>query len=83
MKKMMKRMTALLFALLLCGSALLPAQAKETVTISQSAAGPVNEINADKIVIKKRTYNGKRQFRRWNETKQRWVDPAWIDYPGQ
>ena len=83
MKKLMKKMTALLFALLLCGSVLLPAQAKEVVTVSQSATGPVNEINADKIVLRTRVHEGKRQFRRWNETKQRWADPAWTDFPNQ
>ncbi len=83
MKKLMKKMTALLFVLLLCGSVLLPAQAKEVVTVSQSATGPVNEVNADKIVMKTRTEKGKLQYRRWNETKHCWVDPAWIDFPGQ
>ena len=35
----------------------------------------------DKIVIKYRTHNGKEQYRRWNDTKQCWVDPKWIDLP--
>ncbi len=34
---------------------------------------------ADEIVMKFRTYNGKRQYRRWNATKGVWVDPYWID----
>ena len=34
---------------------------------------------SDKIVIKYRIYNGKYQYRRWNDTKQCWVDPNWID----
>lgn len=34
---------------------------------------------SDEIVVKTRVYNGKRQYRRWNETKQCWVDPKWID----
>lgn len=34
---------------------------------------------SDKIVVKYRTYNGKMQYRRWNVTKQCWVDPKWID----
>ena len=33
----------------------------------------------DVIVYKFRTYNGKAQYRGWNETKQKWVDPYWID----
>lgn len=37
---------------------------------------------ADVIVTRWRVYNGKRQYRRWNQTKQKWVDSAWIDYKG-
>ena len=33
----------------------------------------------DVIVYKFRTYNGKRQYRRWNDSKGCWVDPDWID----
>lgn len=35
--------------------------------------------STDKIVVKTRVYNGVRQYRRWNETKQCWVDPKWIN----
>ena len=34
---------------------------------------------ADVIVVKFRMYNGKLQYRRWNETEGYWVDPYWID----
>ncbi len=37
---------------------------------------------ADVIVVKTRFYNGKPQFRRWNETQGYWVDPYWIDMVG-
>lgn len=37
---------------------------------------------ADVIVYKYRLYNGKQQYRRWNETRGYWVDPYWIDTPG-
>lgn len=33
----------------------------------------------DKIVTKYRFYKGKRQYRRWNDTKNVWVDSHWID----
>ena len=33
---------------------------------------------ADQIVHKYRKYNGVYQYRRWNETKNCWVDPYWI-----
>ena len=33
----------------------------------------------DVIVTKTRIYNGKYQYRRWNQTQGYWVDPYWID----
>lgn len=38
---------------------------------------------ADKIVRKwRRGSRGQLQYRRWNDTKQEWVDDEWIDYKG-
>ena len=38
---------------------------------------------ADKIVIKwRRGRRGQLQYRRWNQTKLKWVDDEWIDYKG-
>ena len=37
------------------------------------------EVMADRIVLKTRVFNGKLQFRRFNATKNRWVDPYWIN----
>lgn len=34
---------------------------------------------ADVIVTKTRIYNGKQQYRRWNETRGYWVDSYRID----
>ena len=34
---------------------------------------------ADTIVYKYRMLDGVLQYRRWNETKQCWVDATWID----
>lgn len=39
-----------------------------------------NVCSSDVITIKTRIYQGKYQYRRWNETKQCWVDPDWIDF---
>jgi hypothetical protein len=36
-------------------------------------------MRADVIVKKYRINHGKQQYRRWNETRGKWVDPAWID----
>lgn len=35
---------------------------------------------ADDIQTKWRVNNGVLQYRRWNATKNRWVDSKWIDY---
>lgn len=38
---------------------------------------------ADVIVRKwRRGSRGQLQYRRWNETRQKWVDDEWIDYKG-
>ena len=54
-----------------------------TPTFSVNASAPkatsTIEPRADKIVTKYRYYNGVYQYRRWNETKGCWVDPAWIN----
>lgn len=34
---------------------------------------------ADVIVLKTRLYNGKPQYRHWNETRGYWVEPDWVD----
>lgn len=36
-------------------------------------------LRADVIVTKYRYYHGKRQYRRWNKTDGKWVDPKWIN----
>lgn len=39
-----------------------------------------NQILAKDTIIKRyRNHNGKMQYRRWNDTKKRWIDPKWID----
>lgn len=37
------------------------------------------ETRSSVIVYKFRSYKGRPQYRRWNETTGRWVDPAWIN----
>lgn len=66
---------AIMFLML---SALTPAL---SVNASAPALASTSNIQprADKIVYKYRIYNGVHQYRRWNETKGCWVDPAWIN----
>lgn len=33
---------------------------------------------AEKVVVKYRVSNKKTQYRRWNQTRNYWVDPYWI-----
>lgn len=49
------------------------------MAISQSTSESTIAPCADVIVYKYRIYNGKQQYRRWNETRGYWVDPYWID----
>ena len=39
----------------------------------------IQQKSTDVIVWKYRVWNGKKQKRRWNKTKNRWEDPAWKD----
>ena len=54
-------------------------------TITPNISSSESEIvpYADVIVYEYRIYNGVQQYRRWNETRGYWVDPYWIDVPGQ
>lgn len=52
------------------------------VQLQSSSEGEITPY-ADVIVYKFRIYNGVYQYRRWNETRGYWVDPYWIDVPGQ
>ena len=45
----------------------------------QSSPCGIEQFSEDKIIYKYRVHNGKLQRRRWNETKQCWVDPEWRD----
>lgn len=47
--------------------------------LDQYYAKNIQEKSTDVIVVKYRVWNGKKQKRRWNKTKNRWEDPAWKD----
>lgn len=49
--------------------------------VSYAAAannGDASILATDVIEYKFRIINGKHQYRRWNATKGKWVDPYWI-----
>lgn len=93
-KKSAKIITALFMAAVLAQGAVMIASAAEndsttdsiaaveTVSTESDTASTVVQPRKDVIVKKWRVYNGKRQYRRWNDTKKVWVDKAWIDYNG-
>ncbi|MBE5896860.1 MAG: hypothetical protein E7281_03765 [Lachnospiraceae bacterium] len=35
---------------------------------------------SDDVVVRWRVHNGHKQYRRWNKTKERWIDARWIDF---
>ena len=39
----------------------------------------VGVMSTDVIVYKFREYKHRAQYRRWNATRKRWVDPRWIN----
>ncbi len=47
--------------------------------LDQYYAKNIQQKSTDVIVWKYRVWNGKKQKRRWNKTKNRWEDPAWKD----
>lgn len=47
--------------------------------LDQFYAKNIQQKSTDVIVWKYRVWNGKKQKRRWNKTKNRWEDPAWKD----
>ena len=68
-------LAASLFSAVSIGVIPLKAQA-----FSPSSDSSISIQATDKIVIKTRIYNGRQQYRRWNQTRGCWVDPDWIDF---
>lgn len=55
-------------------------KAQNYITIQSASHTSTYSIQTEDIIlVKHRKYNGKLQYRRWNETKHYWIDPAWID----
>ncbi|MGN1112741.1 MAG: hypothetical protein ACI4RP_06000 [Acutalibacteraceae bacterium] len=85
MKKLKKSVSLAMCAVMLLTSGIVAASAAEPVTAEEptvsveAVTDPGVEPKSDTIVWKYRMYNGQMQKRRWNETKQVWVDPYWIN----
>lgn len=83
MKKLKKTVSLAMCAVMLLTSGIVAASAADPVTadeptVSVAAVKPTDDIQ-DTIIWKYRMYNGQMQKRRWNETRQVWVDPYWIN----
>jgi len=79
MKK--KIVSCIIYVLLMNTVCLLPVSAFEKVP-EQVSINTIAEniiLFADVIEIRYRTYNGVRQYRRWNRTKNCWVDSRWFN----
>lgn len=79
----MKKKAALFLMVLFALQAVpLCSYAADASAASTYATSPeIGTRSKDVIVVKYRYYYGKVQFRRWNQTKGVWVDPAWRDLP--
>ena len=55
----------------------------DSSTLESGADSTSIQPRADVIVRKwRRGSRGQLQYRRWNETRKKWVDDEWIDYKG-
>lgn len=76
----MKRIFVLLAVIVsMAGSPIQNVYANEGNVAMKADEKSVGIQRADVIVNKYRVYNGVPQYRRWNETRNCWVDPDWID----
>lgn len=75
MKKIRHFLTGFLLAVLVGCSLNVTVLAQEM----QSSPCGIEQFMEDTIIYRYRMRNGKLQRRRWNETKQCWVDPEWSD----
>lgn len=84
---MLKKLIVVLTLALMISGSVLSASAEEVWVVEDTTIVEQSEGNsgaivpmADKIVTKFRIYNGKHQYRHWNETHGYWVEPDWITY---
>ena len=76
----MRKMLSVLLvvgALIMCDGYSVEAHSVNATTGAISEIAEV--LRGDSIITKYRFYNGHFQYRHWNETKQYWVEPDWID----
>lgn len=76
----MKRLLSLLMCItILFSFSTISVAASEQISFQKSSPTQIITPYSDVIVKIYRRYGNKLQYRRWNETKQYWVDSSWID----
>lgn len=76
---MKKKISVLLLAAFCIQFVPASVQAADMEVANTYAVSSENQVRStDSIVYKYRMNNGVLEYRRWNETKKCWVDPAWI-----
>lgn len=53
---------------------------KEVPVAGMEREGEMIPLSRDRIIVKRRKYRGRHQYRRFNATKKRYVDSRWRDY---
>lgn len=83
---MKKLIVVLTLAMMISGSVLSASAeevnvTEETIAVEQTGdnSGAIVPM-ADQIIVKFRIYQGKKQYRHWNQTRNCWVEPDWITY---
>lgn len=82
---MRKRKVLLEILLLTLGSSCIPIHTSANILSDQQATAEFSQSNAvlysSDIIEYRYRYlsNGQLQYRRWNDTKKKWVDPYWIN----
>ena len=83
---MKKLIVVLTLAMMISGSVLSASAEEVNVTEETIAVEHTGDNSgtivpmADQIVVKFRIYQGKKQYRHWNQTRGYWVEPDWITY---
>lgn len=80
MKKIKKLIITAVTGITILNAFSVPASASSVNSVAYNNTDDSCVPYADDIQTKWRLYNKVLQYRRWNATKNRWVDPDWINY---
>lgn len=75
----MRKIKGMGIALMIMGMVVIGMPSVHGLAAIPQLMSEVEVFSTDKIVTRYRIHDGKMQYRRWNDTKQCWVDSSWID----